>query len=223
MGNVGRGGAPRWLLGRGTGSTAPAVDLASLVPPPRAHLTGFHGVFAPGAKLKPRLAAALRAEPGQEASGAPAAAPEPAGVEPPRHGRPRLDWAGLLRRSFALDIFSCARCGGQAPGVGLPHGPSRGALDMGAPGPALAAAEAGPGPGATPERLVLNSQPLEPSSPRTLPPPPAGARLGTGVPQAAAGPGHEPGQRLGWHPAAALLPRWARGPTPQKGLYSPFI
>jgi hypothetical protein len=93
---------------------------------------------------------------------------------------------------------------------------------MGAHGPALAVAEAGRGPGATPERLVLNSQPLEPSSPRRLPPPPAGARLGTGVPQAAAGPGHGPGQRLGWHPAAALLPRWARGPTPQKGLHFSF-
>jgi len=24
---------------------------------------------------------------------------------------PRLDWAGLLRRTFALDVFACSRCG----------------------------------------------------------------------------------------------------------------
>ncbi|MDY7231717.1 transposase [Hyalangium rubrum] len=29
--------------------------VASLVPPPRANLTRFHGVFAPGAKLRPFL------------------------------------------------------------------------------------------------------------------------------------------------------------------------
>ena len=25
---------------------------------------------------------------------------------------PRLDWAELLRRTFAFDVFTCARCGG---------------------------------------------------------------------------------------------------------------
>ena len=35
-------------------------------------------------------------------------------VEEPRKERtPRLDWAGLLRRSFALDVFACGRCGGR--------------------------------------------------------------------------------------------------------------
>uniref|UniRef100_UPI00389944D4 transposase n=1 Tax=Archangium lipolyticum TaxID=2970465 RepID=UPI00389944D4 len=29
--------------------------VASLVPPPRAHLTRFHGIFAPGAQLRPVL------------------------------------------------------------------------------------------------------------------------------------------------------------------------
>ena len=27
--------------------------------------------------------------------------------------KPRLDWAGLLRRTFALDVFTCAKCGGR--------------------------------------------------------------------------------------------------------------
>ena len=35
-------------------------------------------------------------------------------VEEPRKERtPRLDWAGLLRRTFALDVFACLRCGGR--------------------------------------------------------------------------------------------------------------
>jgi hypothetical protein len=35
-------------------------------------------------------------------------------VEEPRKERtPRLDWAGLLRRTFALDVVACLRCGGR--------------------------------------------------------------------------------------------------------------
>ncbi|WP_233262307.1 hypothetical protein [Vitiosangium sp. GDMCC 1.1324] len=35
-------------------------------------------------------------------------------VEEPRNQRTaRVDWAGLLRRTFALDVFTCARCGGR--------------------------------------------------------------------------------------------------------------
>lgn len=26
---------------------------------------------------------------------------------------PRGDWAGLLKRTFDLDVFACARCGGR--------------------------------------------------------------------------------------------------------------
>jgi hypothetical protein len=35
-------------------------------------------------------------------------------VEEPRKERtPRLDWAGLLKRTFALEVFACLRCGGR--------------------------------------------------------------------------------------------------------------
>ncbi|EPX61523.1 ATP-dependent helicase HrpA [Cystobacter fuscus DSM 2262] len=33
--------------------------------------------------------------------------------EPKKERTPRLDWAGLLRRTFALDVFACASCGGR--------------------------------------------------------------------------------------------------------------
>ena len=33
--------------------------------------------------------------------------------EPKKERTPLLDWAGLLRRTFALDVFDCSRCGGR--------------------------------------------------------------------------------------------------------------
>jgi Putative transposase len=84
--------------------------VASLVPPPRTNLTRFHGVFAPGAQLRPFLVpqAGARPEP-EEESPSYAATME----EPKKERTPRLDWAGLLRRAFALDVFACLRCGGR--------------------------------------------------------------------------------------------------------------
>lgn len=32
---------------------------------------------------------------------------------PPRPRRPRLDWASLMRRTFDLDLLTCALCGGR--------------------------------------------------------------------------------------------------------------
>jgi hypothetical protein len=30
-----------------------------------------------------------------------------------RERAPRLDWAGLLKRTFKVDVFSCPKCGGR--------------------------------------------------------------------------------------------------------------
>ncbi len=46
----------------------------------------------------------------KEASALPEAA---AKAEAKKERTPRLDWAGLLRRTFALDVFACVRCGGK--------------------------------------------------------------------------------------------------------------
>ena len=41
-------------------------------------------------------------------------APEAARSQEPKKKRtPRVDWAQLLRRTFALDVFACASCGGR--------------------------------------------------------------------------------------------------------------
>jgi hypothetical protein len=79
--------------------------LAALVPKPRAHLTRYHGVFAPAcpdrARVVPgtRAAAACNANERSEASAA---------------DRQRsLTWAQRLKRVFAIDIETCRRCGGR--------------------------------------------------------------------------------------------------------------
>ena len=65
--------------------------VASLVPPPRANLTRFHGVFAPGAKLRPFLLPLTEAEPKEKEASAP---PEAAAkAEAKKEHMPRLDWA----------------------------------------------------------------------------------------------------------------------------------
>jgi hypothetical protein len=80
--------------------------LAALVPPPRVHLLHFAGVFAPRAKLRRHVVPRKADVPAPSVQVATAVAP----VAPPR--KPRLEWAALLRRVFALDVLSCP-CGGQ--------------------------------------------------------------------------------------------------------------
>ena len=85
--------------------------LAALVPRPRLHLIGFHGVLAPNAKLR---ALVVPQEVPQEAE-APAQAAPPAECEPNcAHHRPvRLSWAKLLKRVFEIDMEHCPNCGGE--------------------------------------------------------------------------------------------------------------
>lgn len=82
------------------------AGLGALVPPPRMHLTRFHGVFAPHSKLCAAVTPAGRgkgskpqAEEGAEKSAA------------PRHVA--MSWAKRLKRVFGVDIEACARCGGK--------------------------------------------------------------------------------------------------------------
>src|SRR5687767_7858733 len=66
---------------------------------------------APGAKLRPFLLPQAWTGPKpQEASPPPEAE---AKVEAKKERRPRVDGAGLLRRTFGLDVFACSGCGGR--------------------------------------------------------------------------------------------------------------
>ena len=77
--------------------------LVALLPPPHRHLTSFHGVFAPNARLRPLVM--TRPAPPEP----PRVPPSPS--RPPSH-RPRIDWATLHRRSFGTDVLRCP-CGGR--------------------------------------------------------------------------------------------------------------
>ncbi|CDI94631.1 protein PvdJ(3) [Pseudomonas aeruginosa PA38182] len=92
-----------------------AVDfiakLAALVPPPRAHLTRFHGVFAPNANLRAQLTPSGR---GKRPAGDAVPVDVSAHDEPrsPEEKRRSMSWAQRLKRVFSIDITTCAHCGG---------------------------------------------------------------------------------------------------------------
>jgi Putative transposase len=75
--------------------------LAALVPPPRMHLTRYHGVFAPHHAL---CAAITPADRGRGARHADAA-------ERPVPKHVSMTWAQRLKRVFAIEIETCRRCG----------------------------------------------------------------------------------------------------------------
>jgi hypothetical protein len=78
--------------------------LAALVPPPRVHLTRFHGVFAAHAGLRAAITPAGRGTGARERAGAPAR---------PISKDIRMNWARRLQRVFGIEIEQCARCGGR--------------------------------------------------------------------------------------------------------------
>jgi len=89
--------------------------LATLVPPPRARLIRYHGVFAPASRWRsqviPPCASAVPSEdPARAATGTP---PGQATAEVRRPAdSSRIPWAELLMRVFREDVLACP-CGGR--------------------------------------------------------------------------------------------------------------
>ena len=94
--------------------------LAAIVPPPRFHLTRFHGVFAPHSRLRKLVVPKPEHDPDldtpqqlhlfDETNGyRPAPPPEP---EAPTRKPGRHPWQWLLRRVFRVDISVCPTCQG---------------------------------------------------------------------------------------------------------------
>jgi hypothetical protein len=87
------------------------AKLAALVPPPRAHLTRFHGVFAPNANLRAQLTPSGRGKrPVTEA--APADVNANSDHRSPDEKRRAMSWAQRLKRVFNIDVTTCIQCGG---------------------------------------------------------------------------------------------------------------
>ena len=72
-----------------------------LIVPPRIHLTSFHGVFASHAKARTEVMPT-----------APPASPPTDVLPAAKAKRPRLDWATLHARTWAVDVWRCP-CGGK--------------------------------------------------------------------------------------------------------------
>lgn len=81
---------------------------AAMLPPPRKHLTTFHGVYGPNSKLR-LLVARAPAQP-TDSPTRESGTPPPAAAPKPK--RPRLDWATLQARTFGEDVWRCP-CGGR--------------------------------------------------------------------------------------------------------------
>ena len=91
--------------------------LVALLPPPKLHLTSFHGAYAPNSRLRPLVTqpiASAPATPHCTPAQAPAQppAPVPAAAPQQRPKPPRLDWAQLHQRAFGTDVLRCP-CGGR--------------------------------------------------------------------------------------------------------------
>jgi hypothetical protein len=80
--------------------------LASLVPPPRIHLTRFHGILAPHSQFRklvvPKKPEEKIAEPTSDKT-----------LPLDNQKQNRISWAKLLSRVFAIDMETCELCGGQ--------------------------------------------------------------------------------------------------------------
>ena len=84
--------------------------LAALVPPPRAHLVRYHGVFGPASAWRSEIVP-------RPQKNMPAPRPDPNSVLPvpdttPRRDSSRIPWRELLLRVFREDVLVCP-CGGR--------------------------------------------------------------------------------------------------------------
>ncbi|HJN74328.1 MAG TPA: transposase, partial [Myxococcota bacterium] len=83
--------------------------LAALVPPKGRNLVRYHGVLAPGSRLRALVVPGKR----RRKEGAP----------PKLIPRTRIPWADLLKRVFSIEILRCVRCGGWREVMGVVKDP----------------------------------------------------------------------------------------------------
>ena len=96
--------------------------LAALVPRPRLHLTRFHGVLAPNAKLRAKVVPKVTEDTQKSGNTG-----EHEGCA--HHSAPvRMSWARMLKRVFDIDMERCA-CGGKLKFVAIPSSGSGQALN----------------------------------------------------------------------------------------------
>ena len=83
--------------------------LASLIPPPRIHLTRFHGLYAPNAKYRRLITPSKRGK----GNPSPSLSADDASQHEHQSIRKKMNWAQRLKRVFKIDLETCGHCGGQ--------------------------------------------------------------------------------------------------------------
>jgi hypothetical protein len=95
--------------------------LALLMPHPRQHMLRYHGLFAPHATHRAKLAALLPPSDDRQPTAAgsttePVASTQADGLGPAAPAKPsrpaRIAWSTLLRRVFRIDVEHCPNCSG---------------------------------------------------------------------------------------------------------------
>lgn len=78
--------------------------VAALVPRPRAHITRYHGAFAPHSKVRSKI---VKGKKLKETS------IETSGPNTKEKSKSKMSWAKLLNRVFNVDITQCQFCLGE--------------------------------------------------------------------------------------------------------------
>lgn len=100
--------------------------LACLIPPPRAHMVRYHGVFAPNANAR----ALLPPPPPPPQVSLELTPAYPPATPPPEHNdnkppsQAKIRWAQLIQRVWNTDVLSCPGCGGRRRIISLITDPS---------------------------------------------------------------------------------------------------
>jgi hypothetical protein len=88
--------------------------LSALVPPPRIHLTRFHGILAPHSKFRKLVVPQIdeKVEGNTDVEKSLEVQDEDSELK-----QKRISWAKLLSRVFALDMANCDHCGGELKAI----------------------------------------------------------------------------------------------------------
>lgn len=86
--------------------------LAALVPPPRANLVRYHGLFSPNCKVR-REIVPKPTIPELEAKKTELTTKPMETMGAVRQKRERMRWAEMLKRVFDIDVMICDVCGGK--------------------------------------------------------------------------------------------------------------
>ena len=90
--------------------------LSALVPPPRIHLTRFHGILAPHSKFR-KFVVPAQIEEGKTQEGCDMDKSLEVEDDNCSSKQKRISWAKLLSRVFALDMSNCEHCGGDMKAI----------------------------------------------------------------------------------------------------------